>query len=276
MKKWKCTVCGYVHTGDEPPEKCPVCGADKSMFILLESDPESDETSATSTAATSGNSTGRWRCTVCGYIHEGDEPPEKCPVCGADKSLFVPVENSAEENAAPEQETPRQNESSKATPSSSIISRLQHLLGQPPYQQYAQRLTQLHGHPMAVHIPNGLLPISILFTLLAMTFESEGFAIAARYNMYIVALAMPLVVATGIVDWINRFNGHMTSIFKAKMICAAAVTLLSIIIAIWWISAPDLFTKGLWSNFLFLLFNFANLAAAILAGAYGGKLVFRY
>ena len=33
MKKWKCTVCGYIHTGDEPPEKCPVCGAPKSMFI---------------------------------------------------------------------------------------------------------------------------------------------------------------------------------------------------------------------------------------------------
>jgi len=22
MKKWVCSVCGYVHTGDEPPEKC--------------------------------------------------------------------------------------------------------------------------------------------------------------------------------------------------------------------------------------------------------------
>ena len=22
-----------------------------------------------------------WICTVCGYIHEGDAPPESCPVC---------------------------------------------------------------------------------------------------------------------------------------------------------------------------------------------------
>ena len=31
MKKWVCTVCGYVYEGDTPPEKCPVCkvGADK-------------------------------------------------------------------------------------------------------------------------------------------------------------------------------------------------------------------------------------------------------
>lgn len=34
-KKWKCTVCGYVHEGDQPPEQCPSCGAPKSQFVLL-------------------------------------------------------------------------------------------------------------------------------------------------------------------------------------------------------------------------------------------------
>jgi rubrerythrin len=34
-KKWKCTVCGYVHEGDQPPEQCPSCGAPKSRFVLL-------------------------------------------------------------------------------------------------------------------------------------------------------------------------------------------------------------------------------------------------
>lgn len=36
MKKWKCTVCGYIHQGDEPPEECPVCKAPKEKFVLLE------------------------------------------------------------------------------------------------------------------------------------------------------------------------------------------------------------------------------------------------
>ncbi len=27
MKKWVCPVCGYVHEGDTPPEKGPVCNA---------------------------------------------------------------------------------------------------------------------------------------------------------------------------------------------------------------------------------------------------------
>ena len=30
--KWVCSICGYVHYGDNPPEKCPVCGVPKEMF----------------------------------------------------------------------------------------------------------------------------------------------------------------------------------------------------------------------------------------------------
>lgn len=29
-----------------------------------------------------------WRCEVCGYLHEGTEPPEECPVCGAKANEF--------------------------------------------------------------------------------------------------------------------------------------------------------------------------------------------
>ncbi|MGI6453678.1 MAG: FAD-dependent oxidoreductase [Syntrophomonadaceae bacterium] len=33
----------------------------------------------------------RWKCRVCGYIHEGPEPPDFCPVCGASKDMFDPA-----------------------------------------------------------------------------------------------------------------------------------------------------------------------------------------
>jgi len=36
MKKWKCTVCGHMHTGDVPPETCPVCGVPASKFKEVE------------------------------------------------------------------------------------------------------------------------------------------------------------------------------------------------------------------------------------------------
>ena len=32
MAKWICSVCGYVHEGDTPPEKCPQCKAPAEKF----------------------------------------------------------------------------------------------------------------------------------------------------------------------------------------------------------------------------------------------------
>lgn len=33
----------------------------------------------------------KWRCTVCGYIHEGPEAPEQCPMCKVGKDKFVEI-----------------------------------------------------------------------------------------------------------------------------------------------------------------------------------------
>ena len=36
MAKFICSVCGYVHEGDTPPEKCPQCGVPASKFNKVE------------------------------------------------------------------------------------------------------------------------------------------------------------------------------------------------------------------------------------------------
>lgn len=33
----------------------------------------------------------KWQCEVCGYIHEGPEPPGVCPVCGAGPEKFFEI-----------------------------------------------------------------------------------------------------------------------------------------------------------------------------------------
>ena len=38
MKKFVCTVCGYIHEGDAPPEVCPICGAPAEKFELMPED----------------------------------------------------------------------------------------------------------------------------------------------------------------------------------------------------------------------------------------------
>ena len=34
----------------------------------------------------------KWICKVCGYVHEGDTPPENCPLCGVGSEEFVAQE----------------------------------------------------------------------------------------------------------------------------------------------------------------------------------------
>lgn len=38
----------------------------------------------------------KYRCPVCGYIHEGNSAPEKCPQCGAPGDKFIKVEGTEE------------------------------------------------------------------------------------------------------------------------------------------------------------------------------------
>ena len=38
MKKFVCPVCGYVHEGDTPPEKCPQCGVSGEKFKVQGAD----------------------------------------------------------------------------------------------------------------------------------------------------------------------------------------------------------------------------------------------
>ena len=33
----------------------------------------------------------KWKCSVCGYVHEGKEPPAKCPCCKHAREYFEPA-----------------------------------------------------------------------------------------------------------------------------------------------------------------------------------------
>ena len=90
-KTWRCSVCGYIHEGDAPPDTCPVCGVPASEFE------ESNEPAGLAKTATAEKEGKAWRCLVCGYIHYGDEPPDECPVCGASSSDFEATGQEAPE-----------------------------------------------------------------------------------------------------------------------------------------------------------------------------------
>ena len=86
-KGWKCTVCGHVYEGETLPENyiCPICKHGPEDFEYF------SDTSAAAPAPVSAPAAGarKWVCTVCGYVHEGDAPPEKCPLCKQPADKFI-------------------------------------------------------------------------------------------------------------------------------------------------------------------------------------------
>ncbi len=273
--RWQCVVCGYIHTGPEPPEKCPVCGADRSQFICLDREAEEDASPAAGT--TPAGPDRKWRCTLCGYIHTGPEPPEICPVCGADRSLFEEVmeeetaARSPEPRVAPQaaaDDTAAADADGKIT-AAGIVSKINARLD--PHRGLIDFAIENHAHPIAVHVPNGVLPIAVVMVTLAALFDMPAMGLAGFYNVLFILFSMPAVLFTGYLHWQYKFGGHMTSLFRAKLISAAMVSVLALIIVIWGFVDPQVAEAP---TFTYILVHLVTLGVAAYAGYLGGRLVF--
>jgi hypothetical protein len=155
-------------------------------------------------------------------------------------------------------------------------------LGNPPdgklgniYHLLTGQMLKHHAHPMSTHIPNGVLPISFLFIILALISGSASLSTAAFCNVIMVVLTLPFVIFSGYVEWQHRYKGAMTNRFKLKIICAMVVAAGTLLMAIWWIASPDVLSTASMGRKLFIFISLVTLAAAGIAGLIGGKLVFR-
>lgn len=250
MKKWKCTVCGYIHEGDAPPEACPVCKAPAEKFVEVEEVVEE------------GGKGRHWKCSVCGYTHDGDGSPEACPLCKAGSDKFVEIDSEGKElPAAKKAETdiPVTDDKPVQKQGPSFLARL---------------VMKLHIHPISVHSPNGILPVAVIFLAISIFLGIKSFEAAAFYNLVFVLVTMPLVLLTGYLEWKNRYNGAKTFIFFTKIFCSIVVTVSLITLVAWRVYEPGVAEVD--SPFRIIYFGIAAvmLAATGLAGHLGGKLVF--
>ena len=203
----------------------------------------------------------KWECTVCGYIHEGEEPPDECPVCSADKSMFVEITT---QSPTPSEPTPE-----PASPPSAQDSWLQKI-----DQMATALILKHHLHPITVHTPNGIVPMAVIFLVIGAWLALPVIEAAAFFSLIFVLIAMPAVVYTGYTVWQMRYRGAMTSVFKLK-IGASAVTLVSLLILILWrVADPEIVTTPSTGRWLYLLVAVILVSAVGLAGHMGGKLVF--
>lgn len=214
----------------------------------------------------------KWRCTVCGYIHEGEEPPEICPVCSADRSKFVEIVDEENDEKKSKTEIDPLEPETEAIVSDAPGTTLEPLS---KYDRLYQLTVKHHIHPISVHIPNGVLPVSVFFILLAVIFKFTGLSQAAFYNLICVVFAMPVVLFSGVIVWQKKYNGVMTKLFLTKMICGGVVSLSAMILVIWYIVDPGMLTLTSAHLVAFLFVSMVMLGAAVTAGFLGGKLVFK-
>jgi len=220
MKQWQCSVCKYIHTGETPPEKCPVCGVGSEKFVLLDA---------------------------------GDDAPAPA----AENPLVSP----AEKPAAPAAQAPPE----PSTPAPAAPANL--------YERIIGLMVKHHAHPVSVHIPNGILPAVVILFFLAWVFNTELFVKAGFINLIFVILALPFVLFSGIIEWKKKYNQALTTLFKIKIMAAALTTTACIISVIWYLINPDVLSSS--NAWIFILVNVIMLASAGIAGLIGGKLVFK-
>ena len=195
----------------------------------------------------------KWECTVCGYIHVGEEPPEECPVCGADSTKFKEVLETM--TAELETEVPAEKDAG-------LFGKLVTLM------------LENHLHPISVHTPNGIVPAAVLFLFLAMALKMSSFEVPAFYNNVFVLLAMPVVLFSGIIEWQKHYKGAKTSVFLTKITCGIVVLISLIVLVGWRMVNPDVAGPESSVRWIYFLLHLIALGAVGLAGNLGGTLVF--
>jgi len=179
-----------------------------------------------------------WRCTVCGYIHGGDDPPEVCPVCGADRSLFVPVD--------------------RADPG-----------------LFRDLVENFRLHSIAAHFPCGLLPSCVLLLLAYLVTAHPSLESSVYWLLLLVLAVTPVSLISGLYAWRKHFEGRRAAIF-IKKICLAMTLLLLALVATRLRSAdPGLMLSFSWRSLLYSACFGGMLGCVVLLGHYGSKLVFQ-
>jgi rubredoxin len=224
-----------------------------------------------------------WKCIVCNYIHRGDFPPEKCPVCGAGKNKFVEIEipdetDTAESGAAADTaktlSAPQHNQTIGQTGTGpDFIKKETDLAPKTLYHKITRLMLRYHAHPILVHTPNGILPAAAILFIIAWLFDASLPAKAAVINLVFVVLALPLVLYTGVLEWKAKYNQADTLLFRLKILAAALTSAACVISMVWYLVDPLVLSSSL--AWVFIFINLVMLGSAGVAGHIGGKFVFK-
>lgn len=154
-------------------------------------------------------------------------------------------------------------------------------LPQRPKTTRRKGLLGIHWHPITVHFPNGLVPVSFLFFVLSLVapkvgldrVQVEALELSGYWTLIIAVVAMPVVLVSGWRDWRAKYRASRTALFRRKIRAALLSGCLIAVLMVWRSAEPEVVAAAAPERWVFL----ALLAAAGVLGGQsghlGGKLV---
>lgn len=247
MKKWQCPVCEYIHTEDVPPEKCPVCGAAESTFVVPEDDSAPDTPKAEQAADE----------------NEPDAPKKESSIPNDTDTPNAPHIEQEGRAAVYRQKAAIYWQKTAVYREKAAVY----------WKKAVDLMLKHHAHPISVHLPNGVIPVAATLFIISWLSGSDLLVKAGFINLVFVLIALPLVGLTGVLEWKKKYNQARTTIFKKKIAAATVTAICCVASIIWYLVNPEVMNSS--SAWLFVMINLLMLAAAGMAGYIGGKLVFK-
>jgi hypothetical protein len=127
-------------------------------------------------------------------------------------------------------------------------------------------------HAVAAHFSNGLIPVAVLYLLLALPSRDIFFERTVEHLLLIVLMAIPVSFLSGIREWKTKYNGAKAPVFTKKITLSIILFVLCISAVSVRISVPDVMTGQGMLFWVYTVCLLAMLPVVVLLGHYGGKL----
>lgn len=176
-----------------------------------------------------------YKCRVCGYILDREDPPDICPACGVKGKIFEEYES--------------------------------------PISKKRRKALELYIHPIMVHFPIAFVfsMLMISFLLCLNVFDEPSVFMAMReIIIWILPFAALFAALTGIVDGKLRFKRTNTPHLKKKLIMAGGFILISALLLV--MQEFFVLDKSV-INVVILIFSMLLAVFAVLLGLIGSKLL---
>jgi rubredoxin/uncharacterized membrane protein len=196
---------------------------------------------------------------VCRYIHEGDSPPDICPVCKKPWTAFVPhVDGQEHPRVVPSKPAPASpgGEAVKSDRWRCVVCNYIHEGPEPPdvcpvcgklkdafvpetrspqhhHKGISGLIEKLHAHPVSAHFPNGAMPLALLAWIAYLALGVTCLERMSFFLMLIAVAAVPVTFFTGWSDAKHRFGTTTTGVFPEKKRLSWVLVVLSAAIAGW-------------------------------------------